>query len=204
MKIVDTRGMACPAPLIATRRALTDTKENQTFKIVIDNKISFSNISRYLNDNGIAYSSLESDGIWTITVTRNSNDMPVSGTNENSDIIVPHFLKGDFIMVFTSDKLGEGDDKLGHILAENFIRAVKDLDSLPKKMVFYNKGVLLGIDSSPVIDHLREIEKMGVELLFCSTCINFYSLEEKIRVGTISNMYEIAQAMASAGKVIKP
>jgi hypothetical protein len=41
-------------------------------------------------------------------------------------------------------------------------------------------------------------------MLFCATCAKFYSLEKKIKVGSLSNMFEIAQAMASAGNIIKP
>ena len=45
---------------------------------------------------------------------------------------------------------------------------------------------------------------MGVELLFCATCVNYYSLEDKIKIGTLSNMYEIVQTMASASNIVKP
>ena len=41
-------------------------------------------------------------------------------------------------------------------------------------MVFYNRGVMLATNDSPVIDHLRDLEKMGVELLLCATCVNHY------------------------------
>ena len=71
-------------------------------------------------------------------------------------------------------------------------------------MVFYNKGVILGAEGSPVIDHLKEIEKMGVTMLLCATCTKYYSLEEKIKIGTLSNMFEITQVMSSAGNIIRP
>jgi selenium metabolism protein YedF len=100
--------------------------------------------------------------------------------------------------------MGTGDDELGTLLMVNFIKAIKDLDHLPSKILFYNKGVLLGKDDSPVFEHLREIEKMGVGLLLCATCVSFYSLTEKIHIGTLSNMFEIAQAMASESNVVKP
>jgi selenium metabolism protein YedF len=102
------------------------------------------------------------------------------------------------------DKMGTGDDELGNLLMVNFIKAIKELDILPAKMVFYNRGVMLGKYDSQVIEHLKEIEKMGVKLLLCATCVKFYSLAEKIHIGTLSNMYEITQAMASATNVIKP
>jgi hypothetical protein len=45
---------------------------------------------------------------------------------------------------------------------------------------------------------------MGVEIHLCATCVNYYKLEKSIDVGTLSNMYSIAEVMASAGNVIKP
>jgi hypothetical protein len=45
---------------------------------------------------------------------------------------------------------------------------------------------------------------MGVELLICSTCINHYSLESLIGAGIPSNMYSIAEVMASSGNIVKP
>ena len=54
---------------------------------------------------------------------------------------IAHFEKGNFIIVVSSDKMGEGDDELGYLLMSNFIKAIKDLDRLPGKIVFYNKGV---------------------------------------------------------------
>ena len=86
----------------------------------------------------------------------------------------------------------------------HFIKALKDLDKLPQKMVFYNSGVKLVTKSSPVIEDLRDLEKMGVELLLCATCLNFYCLETVLGAGTVSNMYSIAEAMATSDKIIKP
>jgi selenium metabolism protein YedF len=100
--------------------------------------------------------------------------------------------------------MGEGDEKLGHILIGTFIKALKDTDKLPEKIMFYNSGVKLVTKTSPVIDSLRDLEKMGVELLLCGTCVNFYSLEAEIAAGSISNMFVMTEIMASTGKVIKP
>jgi intracellular sulfur oxidation DsrE/DsrF family protein len=70
--------------------------------------------------------------------------------------------------------------------------------------MFYNNGVKLTTKSSPDIDNLRDLEKMGVELLLCGTCVNFYSLQSEVGVGSISNMFVMTEIMASAVKVIKP
>ena len=70
MRITDTRGQLCPAPLIATKRALKETPEGESFLLLTDNQTSFNNVSRFLNDNNTAFQVSEADGVWTLTVTR--------------------------------------------------------------------------------------------------------------------------------------
>jgi selenium metabolism protein YedF len=204
MIIIDTRGQSCPAPLIATKRALNEAKEGDSFQIQTDNQTSFENMSRFLKDNRTVFSTEKYGNLWIITVTKSISDVISANNEEYCTKDIPHFTKGDFVILFTSDKLGEGDEDLGHLLAINFIRAVKDLEKLPSKMIFYNRGIFLGAEGSEAADQLKEIEKMGVTLLFCETCIKHYSLGEKIKTGVRSNMFEIARVMASAGSVIKP
>lgn len=204
MLIVDTSGQLCPAPLIATKRALKETAEGEYFQVVTDNKTSFSNISRFLRDNKTEFTFTEANGIWTLTVKKAGLSGETTDPSEYCTTDIPHFSKGSYIVVFSSDKMGEGDDNLGRLLIGNFIRAIKDLDLLPDKIVFYNSGVHLVSDKSPVAGQLGELEKMGVTLLVCETCAKHYSIVENISAGILSNMFEIAQAMSSAGNIVKP
>ena len=204
MLIVDTSGQLCPAPLIATKRALRETAAGESFQVITDNRTSFSNISRFLRDNNLGFSFTESDGIWTLMVNTTGSTEETTDPTEYCKADIPHFSKGSYIVVFSSDKMGEGDDDLGSLLMSNFIRAVKELDLLPDKMVFYNSGVHLVSEKSLVAGHLKELEKMGVTLLVCETCAKHYAIVERISAGILSNMFEIAQAMSSAGNIIKP
>jgi len=204
MKIVDTRGELCPAPLIATKRALKDPETGNSFLVLTDNKTSLDNVSRYLKDNNTPFTVSESSGTWTLNVTKTGTFDESVKAEDYCTTDVPHFTKGNFIVVISSDKMGEGDDELGHLLMENFIKALKDLDNLPQKIVFYNKGVTLVTKESPLIDHLTDLERMGVEILLCATCVTHYNIAEKTGAGILSNMYVIAEAMASAGKIVKP
>jgi selenium metabolism protein YedF len=204
MRIVDTKGQLCPAPLIATKRALKETAAGESFIVVTDNKTSFNNLSRFLRDNNNHFSVTEADGVWSFTVTRLTGSAITAKAEDYCAPEIAHFEKGNYIVVISSDKMGDGDDELGHLLLGNFIKALKDLDRLPVKIVFYNKGVTIVTKGSPVIEHLRDLEKMGVELLLCATCVGFYKLEEEVGAGILSNMYVIAESMASAGSIIKP
>jgi len=204
MKTVDTRGQLCPAPLIATKRALKEMREGESFQLLIDNKISFNNVSRFLKDNKTPFSANESEGVWTLTISRIAGDISLGEAEDYCTDTIAHFHKGDFIIAITSDKMGEGDEDLGQLLMSNFIKAIKDLDKLPRKMVFYNRGVTLVTRTSPLITHLLDLEKMGVELLLCATCVNHYKLEDVVGAGILSNMYTIVEEMASAGSIVRP
>jgi selenium metabolism protein YedF len=204
MRIVDTKGQLCPAPLIAAKKALKETDEGGSFVLLTDNKTSFENLSRFLKDNKADFKVSESEGIWTLTITKSQKDLIKPLAAEYCRPEISHFQKGNFVVVISSDKMGEGDDQLGHLLINTFIKALKDLEELPKKIVFYNSGVKLVTTSSPVIEDLRDLEKMGVDLMLCGTCVNFYSLGSIIGAGIVSNMYSIAEVMASSDKIIKP
>jgi len=204
MRIVDTKGQLCPVPLIATKRALKETPPGESFILLIDNRISFNNVSRFLKDNLTGFQVIEEDGVWKLTVTKNDGDLINPAAEEYCAPEIAHFEKGDFVVAISSDKMGDGDEVLGRVLMVNFIKALKDLDKLPYKIVFYNSGVKLGVKNSPVIGDLKDLEKMGVELLFCATCVNHYSLESLVTEGSLSNMYVIAELMASVGNVVKP
>ena len=204
MRIVDTKGHLCPAPLIAAKKALKETAGGESFILLTDNQTSFDNLSRFLKDNKADFQVSESGGIWTLTITKTAGEVALTNPEDYCAPSISHFEKGNYVVVISSDKMGEGDEELGHLLMANFIKALKDLDELPSKMVFYNNGVKLATKSSPVIEHLRDLEKMGVELMLCATCISHYSLESVVGAGTVSNMYTITEVMASAGNIIKP
>jgi len=204
MRIVDTKGQVCPAPLIAAKRALKETAEGETFRVLTDNQTSFDNLCRFLKDNKADFQVSVSAGVWTMTVTRISGDNVETKVEEYCIPAISHFEKGNYVVAITSDKMGEGDPELGHLLIVNFIKALKDLDKLPQHIVFYNKGVTLAVNDSPVIEIIKDLDKMGVEIHLCATCVNYYKLEKNIAVGTLSNMYSIAEIMASAGNIIRP
>jgi selenium metabolism protein YedF len=204
MKIVDTKGQLCPAPLIATKRALKETAEGESFIVLTDNKTSFDNLSRFLQDNKAVFQVNESEGVWALTIKKTTGELIKPNAEEYCAPEVAHFEKGNYVVVISSDKMGEGDEPLGLLLMTTFINALKDLDQLPQKILFYNNGVRLATNDSRVIETLRDLEKMGVELMLCGTCVNHYSLASAVGAGTISNMYTMAGIMASSVKVLKP
>jgi hypothetical protein len=64
--------------------------------------------------------------------------------------------------------------------------------------------VRLTAEGSPVLDSLKELESAGVQILSCGTCLNHFGLKEKLRVGEISNMYAIIEAISKGHKIMVP
>jgi selenium metabolism protein YedF len=108
------------------------------------------------------------------------------------------------VVVLSSDCMGTGDDKLGQVLMKGFIYALTELEQLPKQIVLYNGGAKLSAKGSDSLEDLKLLESQGVEILTCGTCLNYYNLTEKLMVGSITNMYNIAEILLSADKIIKP
>ena len=84
------------------------------------------------------------------------------------------------------------------------VNTIKEVTPLPTAIIFYNSGILLAIDGSPLIDGLKELESSGVSIMVCGTCVNYYDKKDLVKVGTISNMYTILETMSAAATVIKP
>ena len=67
-----------------------------------------------------------------------------------------------------------------------------------------SNAIIIGFNVRPDKVAMDSAERQGVEIRTCGTCLDFYKLKETLAVGSITNMYAIAETLAAAGKVIKP
>jgi selenium metabolism protein YedF len=106
-------------------------------------------------------------------------------------------------MLVASDQLGSGDEALGQLLIASFINALPEAKPRPSKIMFINRGVMLTTEGSRVLDTLKQLEKDGVQIFSCGTCLNHYQLKEKLKVGQITNMYDTVNSLLNAEKVVR-
>lgn len=125
------------------------------------------------------------------------------GKADNAQVCCPD-ARDRSIVVVSSAAMGTGNDELGKVLMKGFIYALSQLDTLPEKILFYNGGVTLTTEGSDSLEDLKEMEAQGVKIYSCGTCLNYYGLSEKLKVGEVTNMYSIVEAMAGASKIIRP
>ena len=205
MKIVDTRGLTCPAPLIKTRQGLTEAAADEAVQVIIDNKTSLGNVKRYLADNKLTFTVREEGDLAYVTVTR--GDKTEMSTNEE-EYCAPEATKSPLarntVVAVTSEKMGSGDDELGAKLMVTFFRTLVMIEPAPDSVVFYNSGVKLAMDNSPVLEFIKELLAKGTSVYICTTCINHFNIKNRLPVGSFSDMYQILNVLNDADHIIRP
>jgi len=196
-EILDLSGLACPLPVIRTKEAL-EAKGEQELIVVVDNAAARDNVKRFAESRSCAVTVAAAGNCFHLTI------QPPAGQAAQACVFptaVPQPLPT--VVVFASDRMGDGDPALGDILMRAFFQSLVQMET-PQKMVFYNRGVFLTLDDSPVLPELKGLEDMGVKLLVCGACLDFYKVRERLAAGQVSNMFAILESQMEAGQIIRP
>ena len=203
MKIVtlDCRGLDCPQPVIKTKESLE--QGNLRLEVIVDNEASKGNVMRFASSRGCEVELSElGEGCYKLLLQagENSSEQDFDADEYSCDLPAGSGL----VYVISSASMGRGSDELGWALLQTYIQTIKDIEPLPAKILFDNEGVRLVAEESGALAGLRALQKQGVEILACGTCLDFFKLTSAIKVGQISNMYDIMSAVNSAAKVASP
>ena len=106
--------------------------------------------------------------------------------------------------IVKNNVMGQGDDELGRILMKAFLNTLKSADPPPAEIIFVNNGVHLTTAGSEEVETLRELAGMGVEIVSCGTCLDFFGKLGQVEVGTVGNMFDIVERLNRASKIIVP
>lgn len=193
--LIDCKGLACPGPVLAAKRAI-DEGAPETLTVIVDNAAARENVCRFLKSQGYEVESLEAEGAFSVTGKR-------AGCAECRVFVPDPTPEGRKIMVFVSaDRLGRGDDELGAKLMASFLKTVKEMGPDLWRLVFVNSGVKLTVTGSPVLPDLQDLAGSGVIILVCGTCLAHFNLLDQKQAGETTNMLDIVTAMQLADKVI--
>jgi len=192
MKEIDCRGMACPQPVLTTKKALEEMEGE--FILIVDNPGSRDNVERFAQSQGAVVDVEEKGSDFYLRIQKGSACGLVGATQKAEKVVV----------YINSNLLGIGDEALGTILMRSFLKTLLDLKPIPSKLIFINSGVRLTTEGSEVLETLKTLSEKRVEILSCGTCLDFYGLKTKLKVGIVSNMYDIAQSLLEADRLIRP
>ncbi len=198
MKTIDARGEKCPAPVIMAKNALKQMDISENLKIYVDNEIACENLEKMSKVLGYECAR---------TVLGESDFFVVIGKNaeslETPEEDLPSVGINNVVCVIPSKVMGQGDDALGESLMKAFIYSLSESETLPKAVLFYNGGAFLTAEGSPVLEELEKLQNAGVVIKTCGACLNFYNLTDKLKVGEVTNMYDIVSIMMKAN-VLRP
>lgn len=193
MKVIDCRGLQCPAPVIMTKNTVQESL-GDSVRVILDNGAARENVLLLCSSKGFTVTEEVGDNCTTLTITSQLQGCVIETPPLNSNSPV---------LLIASDKLGSGADELGQLLMKNFIITLLELKNKPEKILFLNSGVLLTTEGSELLEPLQKLSASGVEILSCGVCLDYYGRREKLAAGTVTNMYTIVESIFSSANAVR-
>ena len=193
MITVNAVGKACPEPVIMTRAAVE--KGAVELEVLVDNTVAVSNVTRFLEGQGFRVQHQENGSEFKLTARR-------EGSAVSADPAPRPQGKARLAVLVAGKTLGREDKELGEVLIKGFLGTLSKLETPPAVLALMNEGVKLALPDASTCDHLKDLERAGTKILVCGTCSNHFGVTERVGVGTVSNMFEILEAVTGADKVL--
>lgn len=203
-KEIDARGRPCPQPVLMTKKAVD--AGNSEIVVLVDNEGAVQNVTRFAEREGFEVKVERAGADFKLILTKSGQQSQSASKPAEAEIVCEtgtwKINRGQ-VLYLKSDRVGIGSDELGGVLIKAFVNTLAENESLPEKIILVNSGVKLVCEGSELLDSLKVIEKKGVEILACGTCLNYYGLTEKVVVGRISNAYDILNSLLEAEKIVE-
>ncbi len=194
MKIVDARNTTCPQPVIMTLEALSHMEGESSLEVMITDEVAKSNLERLANEKNLDFSfedkgehiSIYLKGVDSANTTDSSVESVVCELEQ------PLLQK---TLAFGCEFMGHGNDELGKVLMKGHLYALAHSEEKPELMIFFNSGAKLTCKGSASLEDIKELERAGVEILTCGTCLDYLDMKDDLAVGSVTNMYVITQTL---------
>lgn len=194
MKEINAMGHACPRPVIMTKKAIAEENLEEVL-VKVDNEIATENLSKMAEQLGFSADVNKiSNAEYEVVMTKKDGVCSIMDIQPETD---------EFIVVFSANELGLGEESFSKTLLNGFVYALTEQDRVPKYVICYNKGVELTTINEKTVEDLKTLEKKGTEILSCGLCLENYGLKEQLKVGTPTNMYRICELQIQY-KTVKP
>jgi len=168
--------------------------------VIVDNDAACANVTRFAESQGHAVQTSQKEGIFYLRIKKGKGG-PIS---EPPPISCDVEQKRNMIIYIKSEFMGQGSDELGQILMNAYFETISHFATEISHIVLVNSGVKLATQGSEVLDQIRELEKMDIEILVCGTCLNFFKIKDQLGTGTVSNMFTILETLAKTNRVLSP
>lgn len=203
MKEIDAFGLQCPKPLMLAKKEID--AGGTEFSVRVDNDTAVKNLTRLGRRTGLAIETSEIEGGWLVAFGQGEGGAaPAAAAPAAAAGSACSVGGGCGYAVFVGkDHVGEGDGELGYNLMKMALYTLSECDDAPASVLFMNSGVkLVAPGEQQIIDSISGLISQGTEVLVCGTCLDFYGVKDQLKIGEVSNMYDILERMREAAKVI--
>ena len=199
METVNAFDLACPKPLMMAKAKIDEGARE--LSVYVDNEIAVKNVSRLAEKYGLNVAVEIIEGGWSVNFSEGDRGVAAAAAPAAAPACTPAGC--GYAVFIGKDHVGEGDPQLGYNLMKMAIYTLSESEDVPSSVLFMNSGVkLVAGDEQQIIDSVNKLIEKGTEVLVCGTCLDFYGLKEQLKVGEVSNMYDILGRMQEAAKTI--
>lgn len=190
----------CPYPVVETRKQIL-ANPGQSLEVLVGDQAGRDNVSRLADKMGYQAGAEATGTGFRLTLTPNGEAVAATPQQQPDKVVVG---SGKTVIYCGSDRMGDGDDGFGRVLMRNFITTLLEMDPLPDMVLFVNSGINLTTEGSDVLEALEKLHDQGVDLATCGLCLEFYQKKEQLKVGRVTNMYEMVEVQCQALRVVSP
>ncbi len=152
-KTIDARGLTCPKPVILTKKEMDQSQPQDVVLVDVDNEMAVANLRKLANSQEAEYASVKlGDKHYQvrITVTKEGGKETEMPQNLQNCSIAG---QKKTVVVISSDKMGDGEEKLGEILMKGFVYALtKEMEQSQPQDV-----ILVDVDNEMAVENLRKL-----------------------------------------------
>jgi selenium metabolism protein YedF len=198
MKVIDACSKPCPQPVIETKNAMEADPES-ILKVIVNDEAAKVNVTRFAAHKGYSIEeNVLEGGVTELTMTPGSRLEKEPKVKKEAD----ENISGNTVYFLRSYGIGTPDKELGNLLVKTFFQTLPNISPLPGKIVFMHGGVQHTVEGAQCLESLIALQELGVDIVVCGTCLDYYEIKEKIKVGRVSNFLEIATILSSSSNTI--
>ena len=208
MRKLNCFGLACPGPVLKCKEVI-ESESPELLEVLVDNAAAKENVCRFLKSRSYSVETKEEKEGFRVLGKLSDGAIP-GFENEKEDlsqysceITYSPDTQDKQLVFITSNVIGHGDDILGQKLMLNFLKTLPEMGKSLWRIILLNGGVKLATEDGEVLDALKELERSGVSILVCGTCLDFFKLLDKKKIGETTNMLDVVTSLQMATKVIK-
>ncbi|MFA7466841.1 MAG: sulfurtransferase-like selenium metabolism protein YedF [Desulfotomaculaceae bacterium] len=188
-KTVDCRGLACPQPVLNTKKAM-ETEGIASIITIVDNDVARQNVILFAKNAGYEVTEEAKDDAFHLNISHPGEALP-SKTDGGYKQETTRSAESGPVYFITTNALGQGSPDLGQVLIKSLFTTLAEMNPPPAALLFLNTGVFLTCAGSDVMNQLEKMHASGTSVLSCGTCLDYYKINDKLKIGSVSNMFEI-------------